>query len=83
MPRRTGPCLFRASFRPGIGSIDFHPKVTFFVGGNGSGKSTVLEVLALRLARGVPNPFDGHFLRAFLNNHPRRLEQPLGDDPDS
>ncbi|MEW6120075.1 MAG: AAA family ATPase [Pseudomonadota bacterium] len=75
-----------------IGNIDFHPNVTFFVGENGSGKSTVLEALAvalgfgaeggtknvqfrtvesvsplhdaLRLARGVPQPRDGYFLRA-------------------
>ena len=73
-------------------SIDFHPNVTFFVGENGSGKSTVLEGIAvalgfgpeggtknvqvktadsvsplhnaLRLARGVPIPKDGYFLRA-------------------
>lgn len=72
--------------------IEFHPNVTFFVGENGSGKSTVLEAIAvalgfgaeggtknvqfrtvdsvsplheaLRLARGVPQPQDGYFLRA-------------------
>lgn len=75
-----------------LGNIDFHPNVTFFVGENGSGKSTVLEGIAvalgfgaeggtknvqfrtadsisplhdsLRLARGVPAPRDGYFLRA-------------------
>jgi len=75
-----------------LGQFDFHPNVTFFVGENGSGKSTVLEGLALalgfsseggtrnvrlettqsisplhevlRLARGVPKPRDGYFLRA-------------------
>jgi predicted ATPase len=75
-----------------IGSITFHPNVTFFVGENGSGKSTVLEAIAvalgfgreggtknvqfstadsvsplhqaLRVARGVPKPSDGYFLRA-------------------
>jgi predicted ATPase len=75
-----------------IGDIKFHPNVTFFVGENGSGKSTVLEALAvalgfgseggtknvqfettksvsslpeaLRLARTVPKPWDGYFLRA-------------------
>jgi predicted ATPase len=30
----------------GLGKLAFHPKVTFFVGENGSGKSTVLEALA-------------------------------------
>jgi predicted ATPase len=32
-----------------IEGIEFHPDVTFFVGENGSGKSTVLEALALGL----------------------------------
>lgn len=32
--------------------IDFHPNVTFFVGENGSGKSTVLEAIALALGFG-------------------------------
>jgi predicted ATPase len=73
-------------------NIAFHPNVTFFVGENGSGKSTVIEAIAvalgfgaeggtknvqfrtvesvsplheaLRLARGVPKPRDGYFLRA-------------------
>lgn len=75
-----------------LDQIEFHPNVTFFVGENGSGKSTVLEALALalgfsseggtvnvqlkttesvsplheslRLARGLPKPRDGYFLRA-------------------
>lgn len=75
-----------------LDKIEFHPNVTFFVGENGSGKSTVLEALALaigfgteggtknvrfstvnsvsrlheaiRIARGVPKPRDGYFLRA-------------------
>jgi predicted ATPase len=29
--------------------LDFHPKVTFFVGENGSGKSTLLEALAISM----------------------------------
>lgn len=75
-----------------IGDIAYHPNVTYFVGENGSGKSTVLEALAtvlgfapeggtrntrlssrtevsglhevMRVARGVPAPSDGYFLRA-------------------
>lgn len=75
-----------------LGKIEFHENVTFFVGENGSGKSTVLEAIAvalgfgpeggtknvqfrtvdsvsplhgaLRIARGVPKPRDGYFLRA-------------------
>lgn len=35
-----------------IESIEFHPDVTFFVGENGSGKSTVLEGIALALGYG-------------------------------
>lgn len=35
-----------------IGKIEFHPDLTFFVGENGSGKSTVLEALALALGFG-------------------------------
>ena len=36
-----------------MGSIDFHPNVTFLVGENGSGKSTVLEAIALALGFGA------------------------------
>lgn len=35
-----------------LGDFDFHPNVTFFVGENGTGKSTVLEGLALALGFG-------------------------------
>lgn len=42
-----------------IGNIEFHPQVTFLVGENGSGKSTVLEAVALALGfsaeGGTPN----------------------------
>src|ERR1700761_7470932 len=31
----------------GLDRIEFHPKVTFFVGENGSGKSTLIEALAV------------------------------------
>lgn len=36
-----------------LGNIDFHPNVTFFVGENGSGKSTVLEAIAVALGFGA------------------------------
>jgi len=36
-----------------IGSINFHPNVTFFVGENGAGKSTVLEGIAVALGFGT------------------------------
>jgi predicted ATPase len=32
-----------------MGTIEFHPDVTFFVGENGAGKSTVLEAIAMAL----------------------------------
>jgi predicted ATPase len=35
-----------------LGKIEFHPSVTFFVGENGSGKSTILEGLAVALGFG-------------------------------
>ncbi|MEL6330519.1 MAG: AAA family ATPase [Planctomycetota bacterium] len=37
------PCVRR------IGEIEFHPRVTFLIGENGSGKSTVVEALAVAL----------------------------------
>jgi predicted ATPase len=36
-----------------IGNIEFHPNVTFFVGENGSGKSTVMEGIAVALGFGA------------------------------
>lgn len=36
-----------------LGNIDFHSNVTFFVGENGSGKSTVLEAIAVALGFGA------------------------------
>ena len=35
-----------------LGHLDFHPDVTFFVGENGSGKSTILEAIAVALGYG-------------------------------
>lgn len=40
-----------------VGEIEFHPNVTFFVGENGSGKSTVLEAIAVALGY---RPEGGH-----------------------
>lgn len=36
-----------------LGNVDFHPNVTFLVGENGSGKSTVLEAIAVALGFGA------------------------------
>lgn len=36
----------------GLGQLNFHPDVTFFVGENGSGKSTILEGIAVALGYG-------------------------------
>jgi len=36
-----------------LDSIDFHPDVTFFVGENGSGKSTILEAIAIAFGFGA------------------------------
>lgn len=38
---------FRLPVLRGLDRIEFHPKVTFFVGENGSGKSTLIEALAV------------------------------------
>jgi predicted ATPase len=35
-----------------LGTLKFHPDVTFFVGENGAGKSTVLEAIAMALGHG-------------------------------
>ncbi|MGF6607274.1 putative ATPase [Paraburkholderia sp. WSM4175] len=35
-----------------LGTLEFHPDVTFFVGENGSGKSTVVEAIAVALGFG-------------------------------
>lgn len=36
-----------------LGQLDFHPRVTFFVGENGAGKSTLLEAIAISLGFGM------------------------------
>ena len=46
-----------------IGNIEFHPQVTFFVGENGSGKSTVLEAVALALGFSVEGGTQNFSLR--------------------
>lgn len=54
-------------------TVALHPRVTFLVGANGSGKSTVLEAMAI--AAGL-NPEGGssHFVHATRESH-----SPLGD----
>jgi predicted ATPase len=47
---------FKLPSLQGFSSLDLHPKVTFFVGENGSGKSTMLEAIAI--ANGL-NPEGG------------------------
>ncbi|MBI1320304.1 MAG: AAA family ATPase [Candidatus Hydrogenedens sp.] len=66
---REGWSAFKYPYNiPAVGSIDgldFHPDVTFFVGENGSGKSTVLEALALGLGFGPEGgPFSMRFATA-------------------
>jgi predicted ATPase len=69
---------------PAVRSIEklkLHPAVTFLVGENGSGKSTILEALAIRLGHseiGGPNdqsferrPFDGGLHDVILMNRSR------------
>lgn len=79
-----------------IESIEFHPDVTFFVGENGAGKSTVLEAIAVALGYGaeggtknvqfrttesVPPLHDAlRLARGFRK--PKGLEQLLGEDYD-
>ncbi len=53
--------------------LDFHPKVTYFVGENGSGKSTLLEAIAV--AYGF-NPEGG---TQNFNFNTRRSHSPLAD----
>lgn len=56
-----------------LDTVGLHPQVTFLVGANGSGKSTVLEALAI--AAGL-NPEGGssHFVHTTRDSH-----SPLGD----
>lgn len=48
--------------------LEFHPDVTFFIGENGVGKSTLLEAIALaralRLSKSFKTPRDRYFFRA-------------------
>ncbi len=40
---------FCLPFVEGLDNLELHPKVTFFIGENGTGKSTLLESIALSL----------------------------------
>jgi len=42
---------FCLPFVEGLDNLELHPKVTFFIGENGTGKSTLLESIALSLVR--------------------------------
>ncbi|HEY8023375.1 MAG TPA: AAA family ATPase [Burkholderiaceae bacterium] len=48
----TGDYPFSIPAVKNLGIVDFHPDVTFFVGENGAGKSTVLEAIALAMGFG-------------------------------
>ena len=48
----TGSYPFSIPAVGNIGTLSFHPDVTFFIGENGAGKSTVLEAIAV--AMGLP-----------------------------
>jgi predicted ATPase len=55
----------------GLTRLEFHPKVTYFIGENGSGKSTLLEAVAIK-ARFPPEGGS----KGFLSRH-RPSESPL------
>ena len=62
-------------------TLEFHPKLTFFVGENGSGKSTLLEGIAERLGYADSSNFSRSF-RRWSGVTPRefrlRTDEPTG-----
>ena len=56
-------------------ALDFHPKVTFFVGENGSGKSTLLEAIAVN--RGLNAEGGSHNFRFQTRESHSQLERYL------
>jgi len=61
----------------GLDSLQFHPDVTFFVGENGTGKSTLIEAIAVSLGF---NPEGGTKQSQFATNRTHFRVAFLSDD---
>jgi predicted ATPase len=76
--RETGDYTDELPALRGLERLEFHPRVTFFVGENGSGKSTLVEALAVALklnAEGGGRTYQfGFSTRASHSSLHRRVE---------